>query len=85
LEHHGQPDMVTKHVQYGTAVEFPLTFLFQTRQGGKGILQIVGFDEKPKAVKIRYKLVLKPVPAARAEPPGTRNTQPVAPKLELKK
>jgi hypothetical protein len=72
LEHHGQPDILTKHVQYGTVAreEFPLTFLFQTREGGKGILQIVGFDEKPKAVKIRYKLVLKPVPNTRAEPAG---------------
>ena len=72
LEHHGQPDILTKHLQYGTVAreEFPLTFLFQTREGGKGILQIVGITEKPKAVKIRYKLVLKPVPTARAESTG---------------
>ena len=33
------------------------TFLFQTREGGKGILQITGFTENPRGVKIRYKLV----------------------------
>jgi serine/threonine protein kinase len=33
------------------------TFIFQTREGGKGILQILGFAENPPGVKIRYKLV----------------------------
>jgi serine/threonine protein kinase len=32
------------------------TFFFQTREGGKGILQILGFADKPPGVKIRYKL-----------------------------
>jgi serine/threonine protein kinase len=32
------------------------TFLFQTREGGKGILQITGFSENPPGVKLRYKL-----------------------------
>ncbi len=35
----------------------PATFLFKTREGGMGILQIVGFSKKPKGVKIRYKMV----------------------------
>jgi hypothetical protein len=33
------------------------TFFFQTREGGKGILQILGFADNPRGVKIRYKLV----------------------------
>ncbi|MCB1211210.1 MAG: hypothetical protein KDK97_17935, partial [Verrucomicrobiales bacterium] len=32
-------------------------FVFRTRQGGVGLLQIVGFTENPRSVKIRYKLV----------------------------
>jgi hypothetical protein len=36
----------------------PSTYLFKTREGGRGILQITGFTETPPAVKIRYKLVL---------------------------
>jgi hypothetical protein len=35
----------------------PDTFLFQTREGGKGILQILGITEDGHDVKIRYKLV----------------------------
>jgi serine/threonine protein kinase len=35
----------------------PDTFLFQTREGGKGILQIMGVTEDGRSVKIRYKLV----------------------------
>jgi len=37
--------------------DFPPTCLFQTREGGKGILQIRGFTENPRGVRIRYKLV----------------------------
>jgi tRNA A-37 threonylcarbamoyl transferase component Bud32/signal peptidase I len=35
----------------------PPTWLFQTRKGGAGILQITGLAENPPGVKIRYKLV----------------------------
>jgi predicted Ser/Thr protein kinase len=34
------------------------TFLFQTRQGRKGVLQILGFADNPPGVKVRYKLVV---------------------------
>jgi len=37
----------------------PGTFLFKTREGSEGILQILGFTEQPRGVKIRYKLVQK--------------------------
>jgi len=38
------------------------TYVFKTRQGGKGILQIigVGYVDKPRGIKIQYKLVQKP-------------------------
>ena len=36
----------------------PVTYMFRTREGGLGILQIVGFAEDPKGVKIRYRMVL---------------------------
>ena len=32
------------------------TFFFQTREGGKGILQITDFTDNPPGVKLRYKL-----------------------------
>jgi hypothetical protein len=35
----------------------PATFLFSTREGGHGVLQIIGFTDKPSGVKVRYKLV----------------------------
>jgi hypothetical protein len=33
------------------------TYYFKTREGGMGILQITGFTENPRGVKLRYKLV----------------------------
>jgi len=36
--------------------ELPQTYVFKTREGGFGVLQILGFTEDPKGVKIRYKL-----------------------------
>jgi hypothetical protein len=35
----------------------PSTFVFRTSVGGIGFLQLTGFAEKPRGVKIRYKLV----------------------------
>jgi hypothetical protein len=40
--------------------ELPATFVFRTREGGMGILQITGLTENPRGVKIRYKLVRNP-------------------------
>ncbi len=37
--------------------ELPKVYLFKTREGSLGILQITGFTENPRGVKIRYKLV----------------------------
>ncbi len=39
--------------------DLPATYIFKTREGGTGILQIVGFSSDPHGVKIRYKLVQK--------------------------
>ncbi len=39
--------------------DLPITYLFKTREGGMGILQITGFTENPRGVKLRYKLVQK--------------------------
>jgi tetratricopeptide (TPR) repeat protein len=33
------------------------SFIFQTREGGRGLLQILGFADNPSGVKVRYKLV----------------------------
>ncbi len=35
----------------------PSIYAFQTREGARGILEILGFTENPPGVKIRYKLV----------------------------
>jgi len=40
--------------------QLPVTYMFKTREGGIGILQITGFNDKPKGVKLRYKMLQKP-------------------------
>ena len=42
-------------ITQGTTV--PVTRAFKTREGGMGVLQVVGFSDNPRGVKIRYKLV----------------------------
>jgi hypothetical protein len=37
--------------------EMPKVFVFKTRAGGIGLLQVTGFTDNPSGVKIRYKLV----------------------------
>lgn len=45
--------------------KLPVTYVFQTGQGGRGVLQIVDLiGEGPKAIKFRYKLIL---PSSNAE------------------
>ena len=44
---------------FSPVTNFPVTYAFQTREGGTGILQITGFTENPRGVKLRYKLVQK--------------------------
>ena len=55
---------------------FPKTFIFHTRIGGMGILQITGFTENPRGVKLRYKLVQSPATTIPL-PPGYAPGQPV--------
>jgi tRNA A-37 threonylcarbamoyl transferase component Bud32 len=57
LELFGKPGSVVEMSGKG---ELPATFAFKTREGGMGVLQIVGFkDDIPRGVKIRYKLIQK--------------------------
>ncbi len=37
--------------------KLPATFVFKTREGGRGVLQILAFTDNPRGVKLRYKLV----------------------------
>jgi hypothetical protein len=62
-----RPDTVVADLQTGEGLKevaetrspkmLPATFLFKTREGGMGVVQIVGFTDNPHGVKIRYKLV----------------------------
>jgi type II secretion system protein G len=40
--------------------KLPLTCLFQTREGTRGVLQLLGLSDDKQGVKIRYKLVRQP-------------------------
>src|SRR5579862_8247383 len=44
------------------------TFIFQTREGGKGVLQIPGFAGDSRGVKVRYKLVRPAAPGTTIDP-----------------
>ncbi len=37
--------------------QLPATYIFKTREGGIGVLQILGFVENPNGIKIRYKML----------------------------
>jgi serine/threonine protein kinase/tetratricopeptide (TPR) repeat protein len=61
------------------------TFFFQTREGGKGVLQILGFADNSRGVKIRYKLVQSANSSAEIaaqtlveQPPVVVETQPIS-------
>jgi len=56
-------------VSMSAAGKLPATFLFKTREGGIGILQIVSFNKDPRGVKIRYKIVQAALPGENAGAP----------------
>jgi hypothetical protein len=47
----------TNRIVLGNPDLLPRTFVFETRTGIHGLLQITGFTDNPRGVKIRYKLV----------------------------
>ena len=63
------------------------TFLFQTREGGKGILQILGFADNPPGLRIRYKLVQATAPGVAIDPatglPTVRGSTAIDPNTGL--
>jgi hypothetical protein len=61
----------------------PATFLFKTREGGVGVLQITGFTDNPPGVKIRYKLVQPAVSGSSAAKPKASADQVVVEDLAL--
>jgi len=52
-------------------------WFFKTREGGMGILQITGFTENPRGVKIRYKLVKNSATNPSASQNAANNTAPL--------
>ncbi|MBN2582148.1 MAG: carboxypeptidase regulatory-like domain-containing protein [Planctomycetes bacterium] len=51
----------TVHGEFGWSAiwgGYPVTFLFTTRAGGRGIVQFVGENEEPPALRIRYRMVV---------------------------
>ena len=66
-----KPVILSEAEALRSAVERPLTiagedwqnlYAFETDEGTRGVLQVVGLTEKPPGVKLRYKLV-RPAPA----------------------
>ena len=52
-----QTDEAARRIVLSGSGGLPKTFAFQTREGGRGILQITAITENPRGVKLRYKLV----------------------------
>ncbi|HKW28105.1 MAG TPA: protein kinase [Verrucomicrobiae bacterium] len=63
------------------------TFVFKTREGGQGILQILGFTHNPRGVKVHYKLVQVTAPGEDIDPttglPAIRHSTTVDPATGL--
>jgi len=72
LEDEGHELEGAKAAMNATGKDLPATFVFRTHEGGMGILQIVGFTDNPKGVKIRYKMVQQAAgePAEKSEAEG---------------
>jgi|GEM_PF-5363357 len=55
------PELQAGELDYGNITkrrdQLPVSLLFKTREGGKGVLEVTGFTDNPKGVRIRCKVV----------------------------
>lgn len=63
-----KPALLSSKVWQGYVGKVPPTFLFRTASGQIGLLQITGFTENPRGVKLCYKLVQQKTAAANQQP-----------------
>jgi serine/threonine protein kinase len=81
----GNAERITHLFEHGSLSgvgNLPRTYLFKTREGGKGLLQITGFTENPRGMKIRYKLV-QDIGATKTIPTGASGQLSEPPKLQF--
>jgi len=45
--------------------EYPATFIFKTREGGAGMVQIMGYDDNLSGLQMRYRMIVNEEQAAR--------------------
>jgi hypothetical protein len=57
LPHPENIELLEVSYQLPEPLNLPLVLSFQTRDRAQGLLQIIGFTENPRGVKLRYKLV----------------------------
>ncbi len=60
------PDL---RVKFGKDNPTLYTFGFKNRDGRLGLLQVTGFTDNPRGVRVRYKLVQNATPPAAIVPP----------------
>jgi len=63
----------------------PLTYLIRTREGGVGMVQLLGFNADMSGIRIRYKMLVKTEDAVQPAPPDPPLTQPQPEAGEVKK
>src|SRR5205085_1213506 len=85
------PEQLMEKLKFATVDDLPAegplpkTYGFTTRAGGVGILQITGFADNPRGMKVRYKLVQKAqstTTASNAMNPGAENQEVLRLKLQ---
>ena len=74
---HMEPGKITPLLPTDTKQE-PPTYLFRTREGGHGIVQLLGESQEPRGVKIRYKLLEHGAAVSADAAPRVVKTSPAA-------
>ncbi len=75
-----EPDEKQGFVSYSVEedVVTPLAFAFQTRTGAVGLLQIVGFTDSPRGIRIRYRLAAPTASSGSTEPGSSASSGPIS-------
>jgi hypothetical protein len=67
LTHPGELELADRTFLMPEDPTLPWTLAFETSEGDRGLLQITGFTDNPRGVKLRYKVVQKATSAGQVQ------------------
>lgn len=85
LAHEIDRNAAVSQIRLSEVMSYPSAYMFRTRELTFGLLQIIGFTDNPRGLKVRYKLVqTEPAKASATPPPDEPDAGPESHRAQLR-